>query len=102
LWEFAARYAFPELEAYCLENKSIYEDLLKVLANAEQGLAHFARLGIPISKLNMLVTKVATAALQKSCFFCFNPAERVPVPQSPPSMTVLPARIPALNQFSQM
>jgi hypothetical protein len=73
LWEFAARYALPELEDYCLDSKSVYENLLKVLGDHDQGLAHFSRLGIPTSKLNALVARTASAALQKSCFFCLSP-----------------------------
>lgn len=51
----------------------MYEDLLKALADKDKGLTHFARMGISMTKLNGLVNRVATAALQKSCYFCLAP-----------------------------
>lgn len=84
LWEFAARYIFPELEGYCLENKSVYEELLKVLANPEQGIARFSKKGIPVFKLNILVGRVASAALENRCLFCPVRGLGSPLPRSPP------------------
>jgi hypothetical protein len=92
LWQFAVQHEFPELEAYCLENKPIYEGLLKILANPDQGIAYFAKMGISVSKLNLLVTRVAAAALDKSCYFCLAPAS--PTPRSPTGTSANPMNSP--------
>jgi dephospho-CoA kinase len=48
-------------------------EFVKALADKDKGLTHFAKMGISMAKLNGLVNRVATAALQKSCFFCLAP-----------------------------
>jgi hypothetical protein len=83
LWLFAAHYGFSDLETYCLENKPIYEELLKRLADSEQGIVRFSKIGVPVSKLNLLVRRVATAALERSCYFCLAPGSGSPSPRTP-------------------
>lgn len=38
------------------------------------GLPYFAKKGIDMTKLNGLVTRVAGAVLQKTCFYCLRPS----------------------------
>jgi len=105
LWEFSARYTFPGLENYCLENKSLYEDLLKALADKDKGLTHFAKMGISMTKLNGLVNRVAAAALQKSCFFCLVSPNMTGSPSGeesrspPPTPRAVPTRGGSIHQM---
>lgn len=94
LWEFAARYDLLELEKYCLESRVVYDELVDILANQEKGVRHFAALGISVDKLNVLVSRVATAALvDKPCRFCGTPPARQGSSVRPTGRTFVPVHL---------